>query len=110
MDDYTYLLSDMDFFTECDPEKLVISIDTLLSWDFEGSKKDIEAFISQMVDGVRYSVYCLETPAENLMYLITTYTEFHQQAKKAGTSDKLIPQLNCYFQDANNNLNLVYYS
>ena len=51
MDNYTFLLSDMDFFTECDPTNLVISIDNLLTWDLEKCKEDINSFIQEMIDG-----------------------------------------------------------
>ena len=110
MDNYTFLLSDMDFFTECDPSNLVISFDNILTWDLEKCKKDINAFINQMRDGERYTVYCMETPPQNLINLILAHVNFKHQALKAGTSNSLIPQLNCYFKDVNDELNLVYCS
>ncbi len=110
MDNYTFLLSDMDFFTECDPSKLVISFDNLLTWDLEKCKGDINAFINQMNDGERYTVYCMETPPQNLITLILAHVNFKQQALKAGTPITLIPQLNCYFKDVKDELHLVYCS
>jgi len=111
MDNYTFLLSDMDFFTECDPSNLVISLDNIFNnWDLEKCKEDIDSFINQMIDGERYTVYCIETPPQNLIYLIVAHFNFKQQALKAGTPNSLIPQLNCYFKDVNNELHLVYCS
>jgi len=110
MDNYTFLLSDMDFFTECDPTNLVISIDNLLTWDLEKCKEDINSFIQEMIDGERYTVYCIESPTQNLIYLIVAHVNFKQQSLKAGTPNSIIPQLNCYYKDDKNNLNLVYCS
>ena len=80
MDNYTFLLSDMDFFTECDPSKLVISFDNILTWDLEKCKGDINAFISQIFE--RYTVYCMETPTQNLINLILAHVNFKQQSLK----------------------------
>ena len=110
MDNYTFLLSDMDFFTECDPSNLVISFDNILNWNLEKCKEDINAFINKMKDGERYTVYCMETPPQNLINLILAHVNFKNQALKAGTPNSLIPQLNCYFKGVNNELHLIYCS
>ena len=105
-----YLLSDMDFFTECDPTNLVISMDSIVKFTPELCRADINNFISKMVDGINYKVYCLNTPPEHLFYLIVSYIDFQQQHLKAGTPVEMLPQLECLFQDHLGNLNKVYSS
>jgi len=110
MNSDTYLLSDMDFFTECDPTKLVISMENIVKFDSKLCRLDIDKFIHQMVDGLKYKVYCLNTPPEHLFYLIISYIDFQQQHLKAGTPLEMLPQLECLFQDHLGNLNKVYSS
>ena len=105
-----YLLSDMDFFTECDPTQLVISMDNIVNSNPKLCQLDIDNFVSNMVDGVRYKVYCLNTSPEHLFYLILAYINFQQQHLKAGTPLETLPQLECLFQDNLGNLKVVYSS
>ena len=105
-----YLLSDMDFFTECDPTQLVISMDNIVKSNPTLCQLDIDNFVSNMVDGVMYKVYCLNTPPQHLFYLIISYINFQQQHLKAGTPSEMLPQLECVFEDHLGNMNKVYSS
>jgi|TARA_R110000824_G_scaffold356303_2_gene543545 hypothetical protein len=105
-----YLLSDMDFFVMCEEKNVILNEANLLVKDDGLCKKDIHQFINQMIDGESYTVYCLESPPEYLMYLIVQYVEFQQMALKAGTPKSLIPDLNCFFEDAMGNVREIYSS
>lgn len=105
-----YLLSDMDFFVACQEKNVILNEANLLLRDDELCKKDICQFINQMIDGESYTVYCLQSPPEYLMYLIVQYIAFQQMALRAGTPKSLIPDLNCYFEDDMSNVREIYSS
>ena len=110
MDNRQYLLSDMDFFVMCQEKNVILNENNLLLRDDELCKKDIHQFINQMIDGESYTVYCLGSPPQYLMYLIVEYIAFQQMALSAGTPKSLIPDLTCLFEDAMGNVNKVYSS